>query len=393
MRYQKFVIENYRAIRGPLTINVDKDRLIPIIGVNESGKTTILHAIFAFDQVNDTTYGGQHLKDIENLYAISSSGIPFVSASVSTTRVDLEEILDEILGETEDASDEAFALYLVSLLDAVSTLPLSFEIVRCLAPLEYQLPTSSFPEESHNSRLASQLVRRLPWVLYFDDFRSSVPDRIQIDQPNSEWTAIVEQLFIQTDEHFSVHKLVDMEARNRKSVIAKVNGHLNDTLTREWQKFRLDKIEPLKLSIEFEVDTEIVEKTVRIDPPSAPAASPSAQTTPVSASSPGPTQAPQTKKVFETVKHAFLKFDIIETDSRGDDHYFFIRDRSKGFFWFFNFVMRLEFNPKVVEEGTVYLLDEPGSYLHASAQSKLCSKLKPYPKRTRSSIARTHTTS
>ncbi len=39
--------------------------------------------------------------------------------------------------------------------------------------------------------------------------------------------------------------------------------------------------------------------------------------------------------------------------------------------------MKLEFNPKVVEDkaATVYLLDEPGSYLHASAQTKLCKKL------------------
>jgi len=40
--------------------------------------------------------------------------------------------------------------------------------------------------------------------------------------------------------------------------------------------------------------------------------------------------------------------------------------------------MKLEFNPKVIEDddvNTIYLLDEPGSYLHASAQSKLCRKL------------------
>jgi 5S rRNA maturation endonuclease (ribonuclease M5) len=40
--------------------------------------------------------------------------------------------------------------------------------------------------------------------------------------------------------------------------------------------------------------------------------------------------------------------------------------------------MKLEFNPKVTannEKGTIYLLDEPGSYLHYSAQEKLCSKL------------------
>ena len=39
--------------------------------------------------------------------------------------------------------------------------------------------------------------------------------------------------------------------------------------------------------------------------------------------------------------------------------------------------MKLEFNPKVTSglEHSVYLLDEPGSYLHAFAQRKLCNKL------------------
>ena len=39
--------------------------------------------------------------------------------------------------------------------------------------------------------------------------------------------------------------------------------------------------------------------------------------------------------------------------------------------------MKLEFNPKINGESknTVYLLDEPGSYLHYTAQEKLCQKL------------------
>ncbi len=39
--------------------------------------------------------------------------------------------------------------------------------------------------------------------------------------------------------------------------------------------------------------------------------------------------------------------------------------------------MKLEFNTKNVndDENTIYLLDEPGSYLHTYAQQKLCKKL------------------
>jgi hypothetical protein len=50
----------------------------------------------------------------------------------------------------------------------------------------------------------------------------------------------------------------------------------------------------------------------------------------------------------------------------------------RDFIGFFNFVMKLEFNPKFVSgtQHTIYLLDEPGSYLHALAERKLCQKLR-----------------
>ena len=72
-----------------------------------------------------------------------------------------------------------------------------------------------------------------------------------------------------------------------------------------------------------------------------------------------------------------IKFEIAERQEDNQQVFFDIRDRSKGFYWFFNFVMRLQFNPQTQQDGrTVYLLDEPGSYLHARAQDRLCHKLR-----------------
>jgi hypothetical protein len=74
-----------------------------------------------------------------------------------------------------------------------------------------------------------------------------------------------------------------------------------------------------------------------------------------------------------------LEFKLIEKVNDQDDRYFDIRQRSKGFYWFFNFVMRTEFNPKGSfgnEKGAIFLFDEPGAYLHVSMQNSLCKKLK-----------------
>jgi len=69
---------------------------------------------------------------------------------------------------------------------------------------------------------------------------------------------------------------------------------------------------------------------------------------------------------------------LIEDDLNGKSRFFAISDRSKGFIWYYNFIMKVRFNPKHTAniKDTVFLLDEPGSYLHEMAQESLCKKLK-----------------
>ena len=210
-------------------------------------------------------------------------------------------------------------------------------IQRNLTTRTYAILTPPFQDPEVGSALAEEMIHRLPYILFFDDFRDKVEDKILIEpdkgKPLKGWLAILEQLFKQTDDHLSVLDLPEMEERLRKSVLAKVKRNLNATLTKEWQNFRLDDRDALEISIDMQSEAG----------------------------------------VNSTASH-YLKLEIIERDAGGDEHYFFISDRSKGFFWFFNFVMKLEFNPKVLSaaDRSIYLLDEPGSYLHASAQSKLC---------------------
>ena len=55
MRYKSFRIQNYKAIKD-LTVQLDGQNLVPIIGLNETGKSSILQAIFSFDFFNDDQY-------------------------------------------------------------------------------------------------------------------------------------------------------------------------------------------------------------------------------------------------------------------------------------------------------------------------------------------------
>ncbi len=89
MKYLTFEIQNYRAIEDTVTIDLRRNKLIPIVGINECGKTTILQAIYCFDFINDSEYEGKHLKNTKNLYKTEDIKETIISAYIET---DLSQI-------------------------------------------------------------------------------------------------------------------------------------------------------------------------------------------------------------------------------------------------------------------------------------------------------------
>jgi hypothetical protein len=334
MRYKNFSISHYRGIKGPLTIDLGKS-LMPIIGVNECGKTTILKAIFSFDYHNDSLNENiKHLDDIYNLYETSPLP-PEISAEIEISVTELKSIINQF------EKDAAFQGLVKTYKRSVNKITNSITLTRNLAKKEYSIRCDFLKNVAFNDAIAKAILRSLPYILFFDDFRDSIQEKIEIksDEDNNitGWLAIIDKLFQTTNQEYNVLDLPGKEERTRKSILSQINKTLEKSLTREWQNFRLDDKEALKINIDYKEEVE------------------------------------------DGKKRYYLKFDVIETDQNGHEHYFFIGDRSKGFYWFFNFVMKLEFNPKVLEgsiRNAIYLLDEPGSYLHALAQSKLCKKLK-----------------
>lgn len=96
MIYLSFIIRNYRAIKGPLKVNLKDKRLIPIVGINECGKTTILQAIYCFDYTNDKEYKGRHLQNIKNLYeTVHDEGS--IEAEIACTKQELDRIIENVI--------------------------------------------------------------------------------------------------------------------------------------------------------------------------------------------------------------------------------------------------------------------------------------------------------
>jgi predicted ATPase len=76
---------------------------------------------------------------------------------------------------------------------------------------------------------------------------------------------------------------------------------------------------------------------------------------------------------YETVSgktYPYIRFDIVQ-----DGDLYPIADRSLGFRWFFCFLLFTVFKEQNTE-GTIFLIDEPASSLHATAQAKLLEKFR-----------------
>lgn len=172
MKYLKFIVENFRAIQSPIIVNVEKDHLIPIIGVNESGKTTLLHAIFAFDADNDILNSGRHLEDTENLYSLNSPPAR-VSAAISVERGELASILSGVKPEVIPAGA------ISELLPFAERYEGSLTVTRHLDSRTYSTDLG-FVDQPFDSIVGTLILKHLPWILFFDDFRDSVDDRIEI---------------------------------------------------------------------------------------------------------------------------------------------------------------------------------------------------------------------
>lgn len=357
MKYSGFTIEKYRAIKKPIHIPLSNYSLLPLIGVNECGKTTILQAIFAFDFYNDDEYEGRHLENTTNLYDTKEQ-VPEITATLEinhkeirdiwtswreeTTRIELSNVEeteseDEEPEDDDDAGVNPFEDLPENIIPSKNEFSGSITITRNLSTSEYSIISETeLPTKYHDS-FAREFVRRAPFILYNDDFQDRPPSRIDIPRNRNStlknWASIYEQLFKETDKEYSLFDLSSIEdARRIDSIVSDVQAKLNKTLSSAWKTFQLDSSRKIQIKLNYKAASA------------------------------------------ETL--AALEVNVVEKIGEKERH-FHVTNRSKGFLWFYNFVMKLEFNPKVTgnKANTIHLLDEPGCYLHANAQEKLCVKL------------------
>ena len=341
MRFIKFTINGYRAIEET-DVSISHN-LRPIIGVNESGKTTILQAILAFDKNNDKYQGGKHLK-----YANRYSRLQKKEAKITAKiLLENENELEKISQELKLPMGDEILKKLNKKLEEKEPISLSRYFVGNRK--HYEIDNLDIENVTLNKKLANVIYEELPYILYFDDFSDRVPEEIvfKLDSENpgkysmvgksEEWHKLIEEMFLK--QNSSVKAYLTMQDENDKAaLVSDIADALDDEIISDWKELIS------KYGDEFSEESTNLKLKLTTPPIN------------------------NNKLLF--------KFEVEDrTSSKG--RFFNIVERSKGFQWFFNFTVKLKYNHKYKEErqGAIYLLDEPGSYLHTSAQEELLKKL------------------
>jgi len=336
MKIKKFRIENYRAIESvELVLNYSMN---PIIGINESGKTSILHAVLAFDKTRDKLNKGEHL-NFQNKYSTKDTKNCIITAYIHLDDKEFEQLIKDINIKT-DSND----FTMIGKLKGEK-----LDLNRILDTKDYFYKNTDLTEPICK-KITSFLVSKLPTILYFDDFTDRVPEKIEFpdnymsdgklkSNKLREWQEIIEEIFIRAGaEGIDENPLKDYmniyDTDRKDDILSDIQDTLNKEIIDEWKKIK-------KSSKKLADDSDELELVI-------------------------------------VNRDNSFEFKVKDKSFEGKKRTFSISERSKGFQWFFNYMMKLKFNPnyKKTLENSIFLLDEPGSYLHSSAQGELLEELK-----------------
>lgn len=344
MIYNSFKIKNFKGI-DEVTIDFSNSRIITLVGLNESGKTSIMEGIYLFYRM----VKGEQLTT-EQLNEFRPKGIDFSGAV---------EISGSLLLEEEDKKKiEHYwknTLRKRSSLEFPAEFSYNYKFIFELHTYKETKQTCSFAIKTKNSKrdladtdnpnwgslisyIKSDIV---PEILYYDDFIFQIPERICFtktgttetedvaDKNNKIWQSVVSDILRSVNNRllFQNH-VVDNWEKDKDTAgnsLAQMEKVLNEKITSRWgDLFGKNKInfKEIKLFPEYAAD-----------------------------------------KLYITFK--------ISTQSKQE---FLVRERSKGFKWFFSFLLFTEFRKKRTPN-IFFLLDEPASNLHSSAQAKILEAL------------------
>lgn len=343
MRYTKFTIKNFKGIRD-LTIDLSKqpyNRIHTFVGLNESGKTTILEAInTTMTRYNKATVHKLVPKHLKANFSDEISIIAIVEVDPDDNRRILEKFQE--LGYSDYIAIDSFTINVAC----------EFENSRPKDPVSYWgfAPHVKKIEDADYIELDADdddwqtivkyiTVSLMPRIVYYEHFLFDFPDRIYLHgdksnaRNNQPYRRIVEDIVQEIIPSGSIEtSLYDNYTSSENgagdifdAIKSKLEEYISIHVFDSWGQ--LFNSSSAKVVLKFGIESD---KT--------------------------------NKKDF-----------YVEIKIKENLDLFFISERSMGFRWFFSFLFFILFrkNRKTDLGETLFLLDEPASNLHSTAQKRL----------------------
>ncbi len=355
MKYTRFTITNYKGI-PQIALDLSKkphSNIFTLVGLNESGKTSILEAINLF----------HHGIDKEKAHTLIPKSRQYQFNESISVEAELEFEDEEI--KTISAYLQKHHKFIVTEFDKILTIKKSYHFVRSVPAPEKQWQKKTWTIDLYGKTKQAKSIKTLhswkktvwddivslikekylPKILYYQDFLFQFPEKIYLEEfedegkEQKEYRGVLQDILHSIDPGLSVEKdlLERMQNKDQKShkeaigqLLLKMSAKLNRDILNNWDAiFEGTQKKQVDVSWDSEID-----KT--------------------------------------NVQRYFIELKI----QQGSASYS-INDRSLGFRWFFSFLIFTAFRrSRVSDPGeTLFLLDEPASNLHQRSQQKLLQSL------------------
>lgn len=374
MRYKAFRIRNFKGI-SDTTINFGSilgASVYPFVGLNESGKTTVLQAIHTFspDAATSELLSGEKdvgvpFKERVPRHLISTfSGNVSVTATIEVDDNDRKAIVATLAmsGITVDRIPDEVVFERHQEFNSGDFVGSYFNLRTKLKVKTGRQKKFREPKQEERVTLRNTIYAFTPDIAFFPTFVFDFPSKIYLTDRGGRVNGFYRSVFqdvldaegsgynIEKDIVRRIHsddKLVPWAAflplwftHDDKPKIDHIMDRAGVTLTDNvfgrWNKIFGEDAKGKELTVEYSTDEgEIIDSS---------------------------------GAAIKTERHdIFIKFQVKDGTRRFD-----VKDRSLGFRWFFAFLLFTQFRTSRNNSRSVlFLFDEPASNLHAAAQQRL----------------------
>jgi predicted ATP-dependent endonuclease of OLD family len=356
MKFTSFEFKNFKGIKHlKLDLGDNNSKIYTLVGLNESGKTTILEAINFFihksDSLNELEIDRYQIDDIHDIIPIHQRDNFNDSIKIEAVLIlndeDINQIKEKIatiLSNYEDSKIAPHVSYTQTYffensqyIPKKTTLKWSLKCrIKKKGKLGYKSASAALKME-----LNPFIREMIPSILYFPNFLFEFPSKIYLEEkeeePESIYRKIIQDILDALNKKLDVQiHIIDRINSNRErdqqgleSLLNKMNKILSDTIFSSWNKI-LGKLVDNK---------KIIVKSGKND------------------------------------KGVYIEFNVQDSLDT-----YKIGERSLGFRWFFTYLLLTQFrNFRNNNNNALFLFDEPGSNLHSSAQMQLLESFNKLP--------------